>query len=74
MKPEEKQAIIDKAKELGFVKHYRVADFLWCEVESRFFYLFLEEMMFGEFVGMYQDDRIVTSPQDLETIFNAIVS
>lgn len=42
MTNEEKQVIIDKAIELGFEKHFRVADFLWCRKDDQFYLVFLQ--------------------------------
>lgn len=68
MTNEEKQVIIDKAIELGFEKHFRVADFLWCRKDDQFYYIFIEDMMFGEFNGGYNDKDNVKSPEHLQEL------
>lgn len=74
MTPEEKQAIIDKALELGFYKHPRSKYLYVFNINSKLYYYYALDMAFGEFNKGYKDSNIINSPSDLETLFNAIVS
>lgn len=67
-----KELIIKKANDLGFTSHYRVANFIFCEKKGKYYYLFLDDMMFGIFNGSYNDLRKIESPEQLENLFKSI--
>jgi hypothetical protein len=75
MTPEEKQAIIDKALELGFILKER--EFYILKSEIGFFNLFPCTSTVVFEVETYDDSVILKyleTPEQLETLFNAIVS
>lgn len=72
MTPEEKQAIIDKAFDLGFKKH-RGMRMYSNDRQDVLIYSTKPCFYFARFEDGYRDSVEINTPEQLETIFDALV-